>query len=454
MWKTIPALATAAGLLAASPGADGVGDPYYPQDGNGGYRVGHYDVRLDYDPAKPDHLAGDARISAVATQNLSSFDLDLIGFTVSSVTVNGHAAAFTRTGEHELVITPSAAIPCGATMDVRVVYAGTPGFWWFTTDDNGSAQALAEPHSATSWYPVNDTPSDKATFTLTTTVPDGWNVIGNGEPLPPVSHDGRTSYVWRESHPIASYLTAVVINKFQLETSHLSDGKPVYSAFLPGSDNSRASAARLPEVIDFLSSKFGPYPFSSAGGIYLTGDGGGGFEVQERPFYPNGVTPQYFTDLVHENAHQWFGDSVSVTDWRDICVKECFATYAEWLWREVKDGEDLDATYRKTLAEHKNDPAFWQEPLYNPGADSFYGGSYTVGPLMLHALRRTVGDPAFFHTLRDFLAQHRYGNATFADFEKLAAQESKMDLQGFFLAWAHSSTVPADKYLYVVKGKA
>lgn len=455
MWKTISALTTVAATFGASPGADGVGDPYYPQDGNGGYRVAHYDIHLDYDPAKPNFLIGDARITAVATQDLNAFDLDLDGFTIGAVSVNGQPATFTRTGEHELVITPAQSINRSTPMDVRVAYSGTPGFWWMTASAEGAVHAFGEPHSATSWYPVNDTPSNKASFTLTTTVPTGWNVVGNGEPLPPVTHGGKTTFVWKENHPIASYLTGVVIDKFQLQTSHLSDGKPVYNAYLPGGgDAAKPSADRLPEVIDFLSSKFGPYPLSSAGGIYYPGDGGGGFETQDRPVYPAGLPASHFTALVHENAHQWFGDSVSVTDWRDICLKECFATYAEWLWREAKDGADLDADYLKTVAQHKTDAAFWQNPLYDPGADSFYGGAYTVGPLMLHALRRTVGDAVFFTTLQDFQCQHRYGNATWADFEQLAHQESGRDLTGFFHAWAHSRTVPADQYLNVVKGKA
>ncbi|MHA6757856.1 M1 family metallopeptidase [Streptacidiphilus sp. PAMC 29251] len=458
-------IAAAASLLAGgtgpSPGADGVGDPYYPQDGNGGYRVSHYDVRLNYDPAKPDFLRGDTRIDAVTTQHLDRFDLDLDGFTVDSVTVNNKpAAGFTRTGEHELVITPAHPIDRGRPLQVRVTYSGKPGLYWMTADAKGAVHAFAEPHSATSWYPVDDHPSNKASFTLTTTVPTGWSVVGNGEPEAPVTRNGATTFVWNEKHPVASYLTGVVIDKFTLVTSHLADGTPVYDAYLPdGGDAAKPYEDKLPEVLDFLSSKFGRYPFSSAGGIFYPGDpddpsnNGGGFELQDRPVYPDGIAPQRFTDIVHENAHQWFGDSVSVKGWKDICVKECFATYAEWLWNEAKQGNDLDADYLKTVAAEKDDPAFWKDPLYDPGADSFYGGAYTVGPLMLHALRRTVGDAVFFRTLRDFLREHTYGNASWSDFEQLAHKESGQDLAGFFQAWAHSTTVPADKYLYVVKDR-
>ncbi|HEV7973584.1 M1 family aminopeptidase [Amycolatopsis sp.] len=125
----------------------------------------------------------------------------------------------------------------------------------------------------------------------------------------------------------------------------------------------------------------------------------------------------------------------------------CFATYAEWLWNEAKEGHDLDADYRKIVAERKGDPEFWKYPLAEPG-DAFYGGSYTVGPLMLHALRRTVGDDVFFRTLKDFLRQNQYGNASWLDFEKLVAHESGRNLSAFFQAWAHSDKVPADEFLY------
>ena len=449
-------LASSTAYAGASPGSDGVGDPAYPQDGNGGYQVTHYDVKIDYDPAKPDFLIGDTSLEATATQNLSRFDLDLEGFEVGSVTVNGKQAAFTRSGEHELVITPAKAIANDAHFVVRVKYQGTPGLFWMTADDAGAVHAFAEPHSASSWYPVNDHPSDKATFRLGITLPDrpGWGVVGNGVPSPPTVAQGKKTFVWTESRPVASYLTGVVIDKLTTYTKTLADGTKVIDAYTAGAEKtSKAQEDRLPEVMTFLTRLYGRYPFPTVGGIFYPGAGdSGGFELQERPIYSGGVSAKYFTVIVHEVAHQWFGNSVSVKQWKDICLKECFASYTEWLWNEAKEGRDLDADYRQKVQESKADPDFWKYPLADPG-DGFYGGSYTVGPMMLHALRRTVGDAAFFATLKTFVRLHQYGNASFADFEQLAQQVSHRNLTGFFKAWAHSTTQPADEYLELKEHK-
>jgi aminopeptidase N len=414
-----------------------------------GYRVAHYDVNLDYDPAKPDFLTGDTTVTARSGRDLDRISFDLEGFDVRSVTVDAvPVKAFDRGDGKHLVVTPRRPVAAGTRFAVRVRYAGTPGFWWMTASDQGAVHAYGEPHSAPSWYPVDDRPSDKATFHTSTTVPDtGWTVVGNGTPEPPVTRAGRKTFRWSEARPVASYLTGLVIDKLTVYTSTLADGTKVIDAYAPGAEGSKPQEDRLPEVMSFLTATLGPYPFPTIGGIFYPGDSGGGFEVQQRPAYPAGIQPKDFTTIVHEVAHQWFGNSVTVADWRDICLKECFAAYTERLWSEAKEGHHLDAEYRATVEAHRADPDYWKFPLADPG-DALYGGSYTVGPLMLHALRRTVGDQAFFAILRDWLSRHRYGNASWAEFETFAAHRSARELSGFFRAWAHSTTVPTDEYLY------
>ena len=166
-----------------TPGAPGVGDPYYPLDGNGGYDVEHYDLDLSYDP-ETDELSGTATIEARATQNLSAFNLDFIGLTVDSVQVDGADAAWTRDGQ-ELTIAPTAGIKNKAAFTVAIAYHGVPeplpelgGSGFIHTDDG--AVIVGEPHGAATWFPANDHPTDKASFTFHWTVPEGLEAVANG----------------------------------------------------------------------------------------------------------------------------------------------------------------------------------------------------------------------------------------------------------------------------------
>ncbi len=188
------ALVTASLLIAVSaapaaadftPGAAGAGDPFYPNAGNGGYEVRHYSLKLDYEP-RNEQLAGDVTISARSTQDLSSFNLDLRGFKVGSVLVNGSAASFTRK-DQEMTITPAAGLPRNRNFTVRVVYAGHANYvldpdkskdGWIPTDDG--AFVVNEPQGSPTWFPANDTPKDFATYDFAITVPEGRTALANG----------------------------------------------------------------------------------------------------------------------------------------------------------------------------------------------------------------------------------------------------------------------------------
>ncbi|MGW2087165.1 M1 family metallopeptidase [Streptomyces sp. NPDC001880] len=437
---------------SAAIGGPGIGDPYFPDDGNSGYDVSHYDVRIAYDPARTDHLDGDTTVTARALTKLDRFSLDLKGFTVASVTVNGTPAkAFSRTGAHELVITPARPVGKGTTFAVRVTYAGKPDAEGWHTLKNGGAYVAGEPHAATSWYPANDHPSDKATFALTATVPDGWTAVGNGLPGTATVKNGRKTFRWFEDKPMATYASTVAIDRFTVHQGKTAAGTPVITAYSPEYVIDPDTEAEQTEILDFLTAKFGPYPFSSAGAIVVGAEkepsaGSIALETQSRPTY--GAMP-FDGSMVHENSHQWFGDSVSFEDWRDGCIAECFAQYAVQLWEEHK-GADLDTGYYRFVVEdERNNPSFWATKLYDPGPGKELDPAlYDKGSLMLHALRRTVGDDAFFETLRAWTHEHAYGNASFRQFEALAAKVSGKDLKGFFRAWVDGTVIPPEKYLH------
>ncbi|GAB3466820.1 M1 family metallopeptidase [Actinophytocola sediminis] len=438
-------------VAEAAPGADGVGDPYYPQDGNGGYDVTDYHVSISYDPASRE-LDGDTVVTATATGELSTFNLDLFGLEVTGVEVDGASAEFAREGDHELVITPAARIADNATFETRVRYAGTPkiigegdlGENGWQIASSGGAFVAGEPHSATSWYPANDTPRDKATFRLDARVPTGWSVVSNGLEKPPTNgRDGWTTYHWHEPNRIATYLTTVGIDRWTFERSTLPGGIPLVSAYAPGQEDKQRVESRLPEIIEFLTEKFGPYPQSAAGGIYINESIPFSLETQGRPVYADWAD---LSVVVHENAHQWYGNSVTVSSWADICLNECFASYASWLWEEAKDDVDLDRRYRLEVARTTDE--FWQDPLYDMGAGNEFGAVYQKGPLALHALRHQIGDEAFDRVLREWPASQRDDNASWPEFERFTQEIAGEDLGDFFAAWFHGTSQPADEFLY------
>ena len=447
-------IATADDWAQPKPGSDGSGDSYYPQDGNGGYDVGDYNLKVGYDPASH-QLTGQQDISARATQSLSSFNLDLNGLTVDSVQVNGRAAKFARTGDHELVITPAKYLRRGESFRVKIAYHGVPApindpalgnnGWQFTKA--GGAFAAGEPKSAPTWYPVNDTPLDKATFHLAITLPGDWTAIANGRERGTFkAPGGRTTYVWAEETPVVPYMTTVAIDKWTFERSKRADGTPIVTAYAPDvPDSTKKAEGRLPEILDFLESKFGRYPIDAAGGIFLNEQIGFSLETMSRPIYSAGWAGTVPT-IVHENAHQWYGDSVAVEHWKDVCLNECFASYATWLWDEAKEGVNLDAQYMNKVKTATD--AFWNGKLYDMGKGKEFTYVYSKGPVMLHALRNYIGEAAFARVLKTWPSLHRDGNASVQDFQHYTEFVAHKNLQGFFDAWVYGAGKPADQYLY------
>ncbi|MET7474427.1 M1 family metallopeptidase [Streptomyces sp. NPDC005648] len=446
-------LAIPASAADHSPGAPGIGDPYYPYYGNGGYDVSHYDLRLQYQPAT-DELAGTATILARTTQDLSSFDLDFL-LDVSEVRVNGAKASFATSGQHELVVTPKTPLDEGTPITVVVRYSGVPstksayGFdTWHRTPDG--AVAADEPEAAWWWFPSNDHPLDKATYDVSVAVPDGTQVISNGLLQSTSSKLGWTRYNWRENKPQATYLATLAIGRFDITTSTSEGGVPVVNAYskdLGDNDGAaRASVERTGELVDWLSGYFGPYPFSSAGGYVPNTTTGYALETQTRVYY----SPKQFANgsntsvVVHELAHQWYGDSVSLKGWKDIWINEGFARYAQWLWSEHEGEGTAQELADYVYASHPADDAFWTVKPGDPGPDDQFDiAVYDRGALAVQALRNTVGDDTFFAILKGWPREHAYGNASVADFEAYAEKVSGKSLGALFDTWLFQPSRPA-----------
>jgi aminopeptidase N len=451
-----------AGVLAlfASGCLAGIGDPYYPNYGNGGYDVRHYDLDVRYDPAT-DVLQGVATIDAQATTSLTVFNLDFVGLTVHGITVNGQPAQWRR-DPHELSISPTRAIRAGQRLTAVVDYSGVPeptsngavsptiegGF--FATDDG--AFVAGEPESAATWFPVNDHPLDKASYTFHVTVPADVSVVANGLPIgrPRAASPGWMTYVWDARSPMASYLATIDIGHWDVRERRGSNGIRIIDAVDPNLGGiADAALAREGEMLDFLAQQFGPYPFQTAGAIVDNVSLNFALETQTRPFYPR----VFFEDpggesggesaVVHELAHQWFGDTVSVARWQDIWLNEGFATYAEWLWLEHKG---LATPQEVFLRRYDGIPAeipFWSVVIGDPGPALLFDlAVYYRGAMTLQALRNVVRDDAFFDILRTWAREKRGGNGSTPEFIALAEKISGRQLDTLFDQWLFTPTKP------------
>ncbi|GAA3200252.1 M1 family metallopeptidase [Actinocorallia longicatena] len=428
--------------IPGKPGAASIGDRYFPGAGNGGYDATRYRVALRFTPAGHE-VDATVTMTATATQALSSFHLDFRGPRILDVKVDGMPAAFVRKGG-ELVVTPAGGLAAGKPFTSVVRYSGTPAatrdgelgtYGWVRSGDG--AVVVAEPDGAPNWFPVNDHPSDKALYDFSVTVPKALQVVANGVPDTPVTKAGWTTYGWHERTPMASYLATVAIGKFAVKRGKIGD-LPVITAVDPRFKKSLNSLHKTTiKALVWEQKLFGRYPFRSAGGIIDDPKLDYALETQSRPVYAGFAPDADF--VVHELAHQWFGDSVSLRRWQDIWLNEGFATYAEWLWHErgpkTAGRDSAKKIFKRYYRQPPNSPIF-NPPPGAPGRKALFSFSvYIRGAMTLQALRQRVGDKAFFKILRTWATGRRGGNATTADFIALSERISGRQLDKLFTVW-------------------
>ncbi len=433
----------------AAPPADpaGAGDPYFAQLGNGGYDVARYDVAISADPAIGTKIAVRDVITAAATARLASFHVDLAGMDIASITVDGAAATFQRDGD-EVIVTPQRVVDRGTTFVTVFDYTGSPrplpdaeltNVGWL--HGGGATFVVSEPNGAHSWLASSDHPSDKATFGYRIDVPDGVTAVANGRLVAADSVNGRTTWVWDEAEPMATYLATVAIGSFSIIDGgtegavHIRNVVP--TALEP---QFRGTFGRTGEMLRVLADLFGPYPFGEYGVLVIDARLGYALETQTLSLFDRQIALSSASEefQVHELAHQWFGDSVTPKSWRDIWLNEGFATYAESLWRErTEPGFDVDAAMRRLAARA-------YAPIGNPGAANLFDTNvYDRGALTLHALRRTVGDDAFFRILRTWTSEYAHANASTDDFVRLASRVSGRDVSALLDAWLNANPMPS-----------
>lgn len=429
----------------------GAGDPYFPRQGNRGYDARAYRIAVRYTPAT-EWLAGRVTIKASATMGLDRFSLDLRRWMrVGRVEVDGRKAKFRQPARlvQKLVVTPKEPLAKKQRFTVAVRYAGTvepvidpdgSKDGWTPTKDG--AFVASEPQGSPSWFPVNDTPKDKARFAVSVTLPKGRTALANGELRSVRRGTRRTTWSWRMAEPISSYLVTATNGVFDVSRGRTKGGVPYVIAVQPKlRKQSMPVLAKLPAMMDFFTKRFGGYPFSSTGAIVDDAPSVGyALETATKPVFDSAPDE---TTLAHEIAHQWYGNDVTLKRWRDIWLNEGFAEFAAWLWDEHTGGTTARQHLKRLLAEPAGS-SVWNPPPANPGsgADIFADSVYERGAGTLQALRQKLGGRVFFAIMRGWIAQHEYGNATVKGFIRYAERVSDRELSRFFHRWLYAEGKP------------
>ena len=440
---------------APSGGSMTGGDPYFPLDGNGGYQVEHYKIRVTYDPTK-DRLTGRTVLRAVAGKELSRFHLDL-ALAPDAVRVDGERARFSKPKSHELRVVPSQPLAEDAAFKVRVDYHGRPastsaaGLSPFF-HQRGEGLALGEPQIGPWWFAANETPADKATYDISVRVPKGREAVSNGELVSRATKGRWTTWRWEMTDPIVTYLAFFLAGELKLERGVV-DGRPyVYAVSKRLGAAARERSFDLlhatPEIVSWLEEQFGAYPYVSVGGVIAGIDYlGFALENASRPVYPYVGGPEWDENIalvVHEQAHQWFGDDVSVRRWKDLWLNEGFATYAEWLYAEAHGGRTVAETLQRGYDARPASSSFWDLRVSDPGPDDMWNAPvYQRGGMMLAALRNRMGEAELENLLRRWVEERREDHGTGEEFRALAETVSGEELDAFFAEWLDDTDRPA-----------
>lgn len=395
-------------------------DPYVPHRGTSTLRVEHYELELDYRPST-NALSGRAVLTVVVLEPLDVVQLDLVGLGVDRVLVDGRRPRRFRQREDKLLVQLDEAESPGARLQVEVRWSGSPGpqdgpwgevGWEELTD---GVIVAGQPDGAPTWFPCNDVPSDKATYRTTVHTDSAYDVVATGLLVARRTGGSRTSWTYLQDLPTATYLATLQLGRY--ERHALPRGSLLVTPpHLRG--RALADTQHLPAMHALFARCFGPYPFPTYTVVVADDDLEIPLEAQGLAvFGANHVDGAGGSErlVAHELAHQWFGNSVGVAAWRHVWLNEGPACYAEWLWSEESGGPSADELARRW---HRRLAALPQDlVLSDPGPERMFDDRlYKRGALALHALRRTVGDGAFFDLLRGWTAARSHSTATTDDF--------------------------------------
>jgi aminopeptidase N len=399
------------------------------------------------------HLEGEATATFRILATVESIDLDLMNtMRVTAVHVASAPVSFSHDGNRLRLALPAAVRP-GDDVSYTISYSGAPsdGLQAFT-NIHGERVMFSEgwPNRARHWLPMIDHPYDKATGEMIITAPARWQVVSNGSLVEEVDLPGdlRRTH-WRQSVPIASWLYAVGVARFSAHHAGMVVGIPVQTWSFPQD----ATAARTlfeetsRRALEFFASRVGPYPYEKLANVQASGFGGG-MENATVIFYGEKGVAAGRGPVVHEVAHQWFGNSVTESDWDDVWLSEGFASYFTHLFREHDEGRDafVDALQRSRTNVLQLGRKLPDTPVVHQNIDDMSrvlnGLVYEKGAWVLHMLRAEVGLDHFWSGIREYYRRYRDGNASTSDFRQVMEQVSGRNLQPFFRQWLNRGGHP------------
>lgn len=444
------------GFLLFACCAAAYGDNYQRQPA---IDVQHYVFRVELSDAS-DQIAGEATVTVrFRNDGVSSFWLDLAsakdgkGMTVSAVKSEGKAVEFTQRDDR-LTLSLAPAAKAGELRAFTVTYGGAPAKGLLFPKNKFGDRTIFSvnwPDLAHQWLPTVDHPSDKATSEFVVTAPAKYQVVANGLLVEELDlGDGRRRTHWKQSVPIATWLNNIGVAEFASRNFARAAGVQLQSWSFPKDRENGIATLEEPlrQSIEFFNDHIGPYAYEKLAGVEAAGMGGGMEHASEIFFGERSISGRPGLGLVsHETAHQWFGDSVTESDWDDVWLSEGFATYFSSLTIEHYQGRDaLLAQMKRTRG------GIFQTEKRMPGVAVVQnkpwqgipnGIVYQKGGWSLHMLRGEIGDEKFWAAIREYYRQYRDANASTADFERVVEETSGQDLHWFFAQWLYRAGSPA-----------
>lgn len=416
---------------------------------NLGFEVLHYDLDLTY-RVEPNMLQGVAVLHMRALDDVDKLTLDLGGAMVARriTAKNAPRVAKFRQSTGKLRMSFAETVEEATEFELHIRYGGSPrpirtpwGELGWEETESGSLVA-SQPNGAPSWFPCDDTPSEKATYDIRITADDPFRVISNGKLVSCKQASGSTTtWHYRTEHPMATYLATVQVGEFV----EIDLGKHV-RAWAPAQlkEAIKREFAQQHEMLKFYADCFGSYPFDEYQVVITEDELEIPLEAQGLSIFgSNHVSATFERLIAHELSHQWFGNSVGLREWKDIWLNEGFACYCEWLWMEHAHGQpahDSARSHYNVLARKKQDLK-----LSNPGTrDMFDDRVYKRGALTVHALRRLLGDVAFFRAVRSYVKASQHNVVSPANLiERLHAEsEDPAAVDALLEQWLDHTALP------------